>query len=54
MIPEQPGPPVVKGPLVKSADAIVAPVRDQIGLRVLLILFTIAVVLAVATLLARL
>jgi hypothetical protein len=37
----------------KSGDAIVAPARDPIGLRVLVILFTIAATVAAATLLAR-
>lgn len=40
-------------PVVKSGDAIVAPARDPIVMRMLLILFTIAVTLAAATLLAR-
>ena len=43
----------MESPVVKSGDAIVKPVRDPIALRVLLILFTIAVTVAVATLLAR-
>jgi len=48
VVTTQAGPPVVK-----SGDAIVAPARDPIGLRMLLILFTIAVTVAVATLFAR-
>ena len=48
MSTEQPAPPIVK-----SGDAIATPARDQIALRVLLILFTIAVIVAAATLLAR-
>lgn len=40
-------------PVVKSADAIVTPASDPIVRRMLLILFTIAVTIAVATLLAR-
>ena len=48
MLTEQPVPPIVK-----SGDAIVTPARDQVALRILLILFTIAVIVAAATLLAR-
>lgn len=41
-------------PIVKSGDAIATPARDQITLRILVILVTISVIVAVATMLARL
>lgn len=48
MLTSQTGPPDLK-----SGDATARPVRDPIAFRVLLILFTIAVTVAAATLLAR-
>jgi hypothetical protein len=42
-----------ESPALKSGEGIVTPARDPIAIRVLLILFTIAVTVAAATLLAR-